>query len=306
VGLKRTLARRLAVPARAYVRSAPVRAGKPVLVRRLLEPALRGAPRSFVVTTVDGFSIGGSTADMIQRYLYVFGVWEPDLTAWMRSRLSPGRTLIDVGANIGYFTLLGSRLVGPTGAVVAVEALPATYAQLQANLDRNAATNVRALNVAATATPGTVTLFGGEAHNSGTTSTVETAGLTRLDEIEGAPLADLLTPDEIATARVVKIDVEGAEHDVLRGLEPALDAMPADVELVVEVSPDDQVAAGARPEAPIELLADHGFHPYRINNNYAPVSYLDPASTAPPPRFRGPLTERMDLVFSRTDADVLR
>lgn len=305
MGLKRTLGRHLAVPARAYVRHAPTSAGKPLLVRRLLEPALRRAPRTFVAQTVDGFTMAGSTQDMIQRYLYVFGIWEPDLTAWMRSRLSAGRTLIDVGANIGYFSLLGSRLVGPSGRVVAIEALPATYRQLEDNLARNAATNVRALNVAATAAPGMVTLYGGEAHNSGTTSTVAADGLDALTDVEGLPLADLLHPEEIAAAKVVKIDVEGAELDVLQGMVRVLDDMPADVELVVEVSPEDQVAAGRSPEEPLELMADHGFHPYRIANDYSPVSYLHRSPAAAPMRFTEPLTERVDLVFSRADADTL-
>ena len=306
MGVKRTLGRQLAAPARAYVRHAPTSAGKPLLVRRLLEPALRRAPRTFVTTTVDGFTMAGSTQDMIQRYIYVFGVWEPDLTAWLRRSLTPGRTLIDVGANVGYFSLLGSKLVGPSGSVVAVEALPATYRQLTGNLARNDAANVRPLNLAATAGPGMVTLYGGEAHNSGTTSTVATDGLEALTEVEGLPLASVLTPDEVAAARVVKIDVEGAELEVLRGLAPVLDSMPADVELVVEVSPDDQVATGSRPEEPIELLAAHGFLPYRLRNDYSPVSYLHATAEQALPRFTGPVTERMDLVFSRTDADTLR
>ena len=306
MGLKRTLGRQLAVPARAYVRHARTSAGKPLLVRRLLEPALRRAPRAFVTTTTDGFVMAGSTQDMIQRYIYVFGVWEPDLSAWLRRSLSPGRTLIDVGANVGYFSLLGSKLVGPSGRVIAVEALPATYRQLTGNLARNDAANVRALNLAATAEPGIVTLYGGEAHNSGTTSTVAIQGLEALTQVEGLPLAQVLTADELAAARVVKIDVEGAELDVLRGLAPALDSMPADVELVVEVSPDDQVARGRRPQEPIELLAAAGFHPYRLRNDYSPVSYLHATADGVLPRFSGPVAERMDLVFSRTDADALR
>lgn len=303
--MRSALARAAAVPARGYVRHAPTQAFKPVLVRRLLEPALRRHPRAFTARTVDGFQLGGTTNDMIQRYVYVFGVWEPHLTAWMRPRLTSGRSLIDVGANVGYFSLLGSTLVGPSGRVVAIEALPSTFTQLRDNLARNGASNVRALNVAAAATAGELTLYGGEAHNSGTTTSIPTAGLAELTTVEAAPLADLLTPREVATARIVKIDVEGAELGVLQGLAPVLDRMPGDVELVVEISPDDLERGGHAAEEPLELLAGHGFVPYRIRNDYRPVSYIDEGAVEPPRRFTGPLTERLDLVFSRTDAPTL-
>ncbi len=138
-----------AVPARAYVRHAQSTLGKPLLLRRLLEPTLRRTDRAFDTTTVDGARIAGRTGDMIERYLYLFGQWEPALTAWLRPRLRPGRTFVDVGANIGYFSLLAARRMGGSGRVVAVEASPETFARLRANLDRNAAGNVRALNVAA-------------------------------------------------------------------------------------------------------------------------------------------------------------
>lgn len=303
MGVKATVGRHLAVPARAYVRHAPGTAGKGLLVRRLLEPALRGAPRAFVAPTVDGFRLQGSTQDMIQRYVYVFGVWEPDVTAWMRRRLRPGRTLIDVGANIGYFSLLGSTLVGPAGSVVAVEALPATFEQLQTNVALNGARNVRTLNVAATAEPCVVTLYNPEAHNSGTTTTVAADGLEPVAQVEGAPLAGLLTAEEVAGARVIKIDVEGAELDVLRGLAPVLPDLPPDAELVVEVSPAEGSQGDA--EGVLALLGGHGFAAYRITNDYRLVSYVDRLPGPPPRRFHGPITERMDLVFSRTDAAAL-
>lgn len=302
--LRSAVARTAAAPVRAYIRHIPGRAGKPVLIRRLLEPALRRHPREFVTRTRDGFRMGGSTQDMIQRYVYVFGVWEPALTAFMRARLTPGRTLVDVGANIGYFSLLGARLVGPNGRVVAVEALPATFEALRANLALNEAENVRALNVAAAAEHGELTLYGGEVHNSGTTTSIASEGLERLATVTAAPLADLLTAEELHSTRLVKIDVEGGELDVLHGLLPALEGMPDDLEIIVEISPDELEHGGHRRDEPIHLLAGYGFVAYHLPNDYRPVSYLD-KTPDPPRRFDGPLDARMDLVFSRVDAEAL-
>ncbi|SCF63177.1 hypothetical protein GA0115259_100393 [Streptomyces sp. MnatMP-M17] len=60
------------------------------------------------------------TQDLIQRYIYLFGVWEPHMTRWLRGRLEPGDTFVDVGANIGYYSVLASQLVGDGVKVVAI------------------------------------------------------------------------------------------------------------------------------------------------------------------------------------------
>ena len=77
----------------------------------------------------------GNTQDLIQRYLYWFGVWEPQLTCWIKSRLPPRRVFVDVGANIGYYSLLAASLVGDDGQVVAIEASPSIYRLLCNNLE---------------------------------------------------------------------------------------------------------------------------------------------------------------------------
>lgn len=302
MGLKARIGTALAPAARGYVRHVPGRVGKAAVARRVLEPALRGAPRRFEAATVDGLVLGGSTQDMIQRYVYVFGVWEPNLTAWLRTRPLLGRTFVDVGANVGYFTMLGSRLVGGHGRVVAVEPLPTTFAQLQENLRRNGLGNVRAVEVAATAERRTVDLFGGEAHNSGTTSTLAGEGLRSLGSVPGVPLSELLADDEVETARVVKIDVEGGEPDALRGLLAALDRMPDDIELVIELTPD---LPDGGTDAVLSLLAERGFLAYELRNDYSLRAYAERAPYEPPRRLRSALPERTDVVFSRVDAEVL-
>src|SRR6266545_4932566 len=62
------------------------------------------------------------TDDLIQGYIYLFGVWEPNITDWIRRTLLPGDTFVDVGSNIGYYSTLAARLVGSAGSVVAIDA----------------------------------------------------------------------------------------------------------------------------------------------------------------------------------------
>src|SRR5438067_1242776 len=53
-------------------------------------------------------TVACDTADMIQRYLYLFGVWEPAISALIREHLEPGQAVVDVGANVGYYSLLAA------------------------------------------------------------------------------------------------------------------------------------------------------------------------------------------------------
>src|SRR5207302_9440581 len=84
----------------------------------------------FIARTQFGSIICGDTKDLIQRYIYYFGIWEPHLTAWISRRLGGDRLFGDVGANIRYFTLLASHLLANGVRVVAVEASRAVYSQL--------------------------------------------------------------------------------------------------------------------------------------------------------------------------------
>ena len=166
------LSRRLLTPlARAYMRYAPFSAGKARLWERLIEPHLAWQAFPFVASTVFGSRTAGDMRDIIQQYIYYFGLWEPNLTRYLRERLKPGDTFVDVGANIGYFSLRVSHCVGPSGSVVSIEASPRIFAALQANLKRNQTQNVRAINIAVSNEAGTLKLYGGGIFNSGATAT---------------------------------------------------------------------------------------------------------------------------------------
>lgn len=111
-------------PARTFIRFAPFGAGKRAFWTRVVEPYLAWHPHKFMARTVFRSRIAGDTRDILHQYIYYFGVWEPHLTNWIGQQLAPGDTFIDVGANVGYFSLLASRLVGKSGVVVAIEPSP--------------------------------------------------------------------------------------------------------------------------------------------------------------------------------------
>ncbi|WP_405696817.1 FkbM family methyltransferase [Streptomyces coelicoflavus] len=298
----------LAGLAARYVRHAPGTVGKAALVERRLNAHLRDHPRRAVVEVRSGDRFAVDTQDLIQRYLYLFGAWEPHLTGWLRRRLRPGDCFVDVGANIGVFSVLAARLVGERGRVVAVEASPDLHRRLEHNARLNGLGNIRALNAAVSDRTRTLTFTLASSRNTGANSIVPYDGPVESSfETEARTLPELLDPAEIATARVIKIDVEGAEGSVVRGLAPMLGALRPDAEFTVEVAPERMARLGDRVDELLGVMRDAGFHTYRLANDYAPGSYPPALRGAPraPVRRRGPVTGECDLIFSRVDAERL-
>lgn len=172
----------------------------------------------------------------------------------------PGTVVVDVGANIGYNTLYAGHKVGAGGRVYALEPAQDNLAVLYANLLANHVRNVTVLPFAA-----------GQIHEQrrfflrGATSAVNSlyadnfyAPITDAVQVSVAPLDDLVAeqPD------LVKIDVEGAELEVLGGMRRILQA-PA-VRLIVEWHPLLQQSAGHAPDALPHTLLRHGFGLYRL------------------------------------------
>lgn len=255
--------------------------------------------------TASGQRVHCRLPDLIQMYIALFGRWEPDLTSMIAQRLQPGDVCIDVGANIGYYTLLSSAEVGANGIVVAIDALPSNFAELQRNLSNNAGTeNVRAINRAVSDQAGVLEVYAGPEHNAGlaTTAPGNRHELRREATIPAAPLDELLMEEEMHRARVLKIDVEGAEASVIAGLGRFLENCNPELEIFLELSPgwwDDQ---SLTPEQVLAPLRQAGFNTYLMDNNYWPWRYLWPNAVRPPRRVQrlpDARVKRIDLMLSK-------
>src|SRR5438132_14311598 len=130
----------------------------PLAKRLLAEP---------VVSVAGGSRMRVRTVDSIGRVLAISGVWEPNVTAAFRDRLATKDVCVDVGAHLGYFTLLASKLVGPDGHVYAFEPSPSNYDALCANIALNGVTNVSAFQLAVGETAREARLYEGPGTNTG-------------------------------------------------------------------------------------------------------------------------------------------
>ncbi len=144
---------------------------------------------------------------------YLLGSYERPVQVALAEHIRPGGVFWDVGAHVGFFTLLGSRLVGAEGIVHAFEPLPRNRRLLEAAIAANRCTNVRVHDLAVTSKTGEATLKGHRSsamwslmENRGTGEQLTTR-CTTLDDLRGA----FEPPD------LMKVDVEGVEYEVMRG-----------------------------------------------------------------------------------------
>ena len=212
------MAHPIAMAAQFYFSHFPVEKGKWRLWEIFRKTRYYRSFRSGAHRTRYGFSMNIQSDQQIDRVIYYWGCWEPNETDIIRKLLRPGYTFVDVGANDGYFSLLASSLVGESGKVIALEPTPDIAAELRANIHLNGFKNISVLERAASDVTGELTLTTPLGAGSGMTTFRSVAGRSwrvkadRLDVL----LSDSPPPN------VVKVDVEGAELKVLRGMEGLL------------------------------------------------------------------------------------
>lgn len=164
-----------------------------------------------VAVTRFGIRMNCDSRDFIQRRVRHFGIFEHNLTFFTWRMLKPGDVYLDIGANVGYFTLLAARRVGPAGRVTCVEADSGTFRLLIENVEMNECQNVRALNVAATGEPCRVRIERKDSRNSGMNSIVPGEGG---GDVEGWTF-ERIVGEDLARISFVKIDIEGSEAPIL-------------------------------------------------------------------------------------------
>lgn len=202
------------------------------LVRQVtaLEWALSSGERGAQVRVVEVDSmLMGVPVDewRLAAFLEYRGHPEPGLGARMLPRLATGHTFVDVGANIGLYSVAAAQAVGPTGHVVAVEPTPRTAAVLRQNIQLNGLLESHDITVhecAVGAETGSASLAL-HASDSGHNSLFADSDTTGAVVVDVVPLDDLVPAG--ARVDIVKIDVEGAELAVLEGMRRIAEENPS-------------------------------------------------------------------------------
>lgn len=204
----------------------------------------------------------------------------PDLAdpteAFLRTALVPGAVVVDVGANVGTVSALAAGLVGPSGRVLAIEPHPTTFGSLRRTIEANALTNVTCVEVACGSGSGTTLLT--DERRKDDNNRVDALGASRAGtSVWSTRLDELLAAHGIDQIDLVKIDVEGYEGAVLRGLGAAISRVGA---FHVEVIETNLQRYGDTPSSIIALLQDHGFACFEVADDPTNLVALSTASQA--------------------------
>ena len=185
-----------------------------------------------------------------------FGVYEKAETRFFQSACRDGMTFLDVGANLGYYTALAARAVGPNGRVLAVEPDPDSFGYLEQTIAANAVGNVEAFPVAASDAPAILPLYI-STDNRGDNRLYASDGERPQVEVKARPLDTLLRDNKIDTVDLIKIDVQGYEPKVIAGLRETITASP-NLTLLTEFWPQGIDEAGEDANEFLETLRELG------------------------------------------------
>lgn len=218
-----------------------------------------------------GITIDSIAGQPIENYPY------GELGFWTKN-LKPGHKVLDIGANIGIFTLIMARLVKDSGQVISFEPGPMSFSLLQRNVLINNYKNVTLVNSAVADREGDSTLLicrTGETDNR----LQETSGnIDSTDERDAIPI-HLVSIDSYLNNRFpidfIKLDVQGSEFLAIKGMEKTIKNSP-NIQIVMEYAPHALTNTGTSPKEFLKYLRSLGFDIYDVHES-APVQLMTDA-----------------------------
>lgn len=224
-----------------------------------------------------GASFYGVLPEAVSSLIWRFGYFDPKTSINILNGLDEGDVFVDIGAHFGYFTLLASSVVGSSGRVVAIEAMPSTFERLQQNIRKNSLDDrCVAVNCAA--------------YNRETELEFKDYGLAwsslnsafgirndrirndseRAITVQAKTLDAILESINVESVDLVKIDAESSEYYVLEGMKNTLERCHP--RLIVELGDEGVVGAGKNTRDVIDYLKGFGYVACElVGNELVPV-----------------------------------
>jgi len=200
----------------------------------------------------------------VTRSIVMTGNWETDETFWFLRTVKPGDTIVDAGANVGYYTLIGSRLVGDKGKVYAFEPEPANFELLQKNVRLNGLTNNVVLERKALSNrKGTVKLFIAD-KNKGDHRIYQPEGESRPSIDVEAVRLDEYFKDHKPGIDFIKMDTQGAEGVILEGMTGLLEGRADGPTIFMEFWPHGLKGMGTDAGGLLKTLQSYKYKFYEF------------------------------------------
>jgi FkbM family methyltransferase len=199
--------------------------------------------------------------EWIQQQIFFFGTFDPRGINFLKKNLNPGDVFIDIGANIGCYSLIASSLTGDNGKIIAFEAVTNVYDQLIYNISINKISNIRAEKLAIFEKRDILKFFLSSDENLGMSSIFRhdtESGKT--EDVEAVSLDEYLADYPLERVNLIKIDIEGAEMHALKGMKNTIEKhFPV---LMIEINNDVLPDKSLVQNEIMGFLISHGYSPY--------------------------------------------
>lgn len=158
-------------------------------------------------------------SELVSRHVYFYGFHEREVTATFLHLLRPGFTILDVGANFGYFTLLAANRLRATGTIIAFEPEPKNRDWLEQNLNMNGFDRVKVSDRAISSGTGILQFDTKDGSgNRGKASTITNQVDQNLVQVQSVGLDEYCDKVSITHVDIIKIDIEGGESAAVEGM----------------------------------------------------------------------------------------
>lgn len=233
-----------------------------------------------VINDYDGnIKMNLSLKDWIQKQIYFLGYYDKIGIDCLKHHVKNGDVFIDIGANIGSYSLIASKEVGESGKVIAFEPINSIYSKLKKNIELNEAKNIEILPLAVYNEKKQINLFCSNLENEGMSSIIENDQCSgKIETVEAIKLDNFINENNIQKVDFIKIDIEGAELPALQGM---VETITKNLPLVlIEISESVLTNAIYSADDIINFFKNHNYQLFQIKENGFTQPLTDIVNTA--------------------------
>ena len=202
--------------------------------------------------------------EWIQQHIYFLGYFDPRGIRYIKNQLYEGEVFVDIGANVGAYSLIASRFVGRSGKVIAFEPASKSFLRLSKNIIMNGLTNIIPERKAVLDKNTQVELYISNRHNMGMSSIFHhdsESGVT--EKVEAISLDEYAEKKSIERISLIKIDIEGSEMLALRGMPKIIERFRP--KILIELKEETLSHSDYKVNDIVEFLANAGYEKFIIN-----------------------------------------
>jgi FkbM family methyltransferase len=205
--------------------------------------------------------------EWIQQHIYFLGYFDPMGIRFINNQLYEGEVFIDIGANVGAYSLVASRLVGRSGKVIAFEPVGTIFQRLSENISLNRITNIVAEKRAVLDKNGMTDIYISDKQNMGMSSIFhfnsESGKSGKSEKVEAVSLDDYIEERDISRINLIKIDIEGSEMLAIKGMQSILERFHP--KILIELKEETFTNSGYQAKDIIDFLAKAGYNKFIID-----------------------------------------